>query len=72
MDRQFIVKIESFEGRDTYVRCGDDEQDYLYCVISADDDGEVEVVDNGYRSFTEAAKAWPDAMNAKRKPAHRS
>jgi hypothetical protein len=35
MERQFIVKIESFEGKDTYVRCGDDQQDYLFCVVRA-------------------------------------
>ena len=72
MDRQFIVKIESFEGRDTYVSCGDDKQDHLFCIVSVDDDGEAEIVDNSYRSFSEAAKAWPDAMNAKRKPARHS
>jgi hypothetical protein len=68
MERKFIVKLESFEGRDTYVRCGDDRQDFLYCIISVGDDGSAEIVDNSYRSFGEAATAWPDAANAKRKP----
>jgi hypothetical protein len=71
MDRQFIVKLESFEGRDTYVQCGNDKQDYLYCVVSVGDDGDAEIVDNGYRSLSEAAKAWPDALNAKRPTANR-
>jgi hypothetical protein len=72
MERQFIVKIESFDGRDTYVHCGNDQQDYLFCVISVGDDGEAEVVDNGYRSYIEAAEAWPDAVKSKRKSARHS
>lgn len=65
MERQFIVKLESFEGKDTYIQCGNSDQDYLYCVVSVDDDGDAEIIDNGYRSFAEAAKAWPHALNAK-------
>jgi hypothetical protein len=61
MERTFIVKIESFEGDDTYVRCGDDRQNYLFCVVSVDPNGHAEIVDSGYRSFSEAAEAWPDA-----------
>lgn len=61
MERRFIVRIDSFEGHDTYVRCGDDQQNHLFCIISVDDHGEAEIVDNGYRSFSEAAEAWPDA-----------
>jgi len=72
MDRQFIVKIESFEGRDISIQCGDGQQDYLYCVVNIDDDGSAEIVDNGYRSFSEAAKAWPDATNAKSTSARRT
>jgi hypothetical protein len=72
MERQFIVKLESFEGRDTYVQCGNDKQDYLFCVVSVGDDNDAEIIDNGYRSFSEAAKAWPDALNAKGTPAHRT
>lgn len=69
MDRQFIVKIESFEGnRDTYIRCGDDRQDYLYCIVTIDDDGSAEIVDNGYRSFHEAAEAWPEATTREQSP----
>ena len=72
MQRHFIVKLESFEGRDTYVRCGDDQQDHLHCVISIDDDGSAEIVDNDYRSFREATIAWPDATFAKRKTTDRT
>ena len=64
MGQQFIVKIESFDGRDTYLHCGNDHQDYLFCVVRVGDDG-ADIVDSGYRSFGEAAEAWPDATNAK-------
>jgi len=57
----FIVKIESFEGSDTFVRCGDDEQDFLFAVVGVDDLGRAEILDGGYRSHDEAAKAWPEA-----------
>ncbi len=61
--RHFIVRIESYEGRDTHLRCGDDdgEQDFLYCVVVVGNDGEAAIVDNGYRSHSEAAAAWPEA-----------
>lgn len=59
--QHFIVKIESFDGRDTFVHCGNDEQDYLFAVVSVDADGRAEVVDSAYRSFEEAAAAWPEA-----------
>jgi hypothetical protein len=64
MSRHFIVKIESFEGRDAYLQCGNNKQDYLFCIISIDDRGSTEIIDNGYRSFGEAANAWPEAANA--------
>jgi len=57
----FIVKIESFEGHDTFLRCGNPSQDYLFAVTRVDNDGRAEIVDNGYRSFAEAAEAWPKA-----------
>lgn len=60
--RHFIVKIESFDGRDTFVHCGSgEEQDYLFAVVSVDADGRAEVVDSAYRSYEEAAAAWPEA-----------
>ena len=66
MERTFIVKIESFEGKDTYVRCGDDRQDYLFCIVGVDASGHAEIMDSGYRSFKEAAEAWPEATGGKR------
>lgn len=63
MKKYLIVKLESFEGRDTFVRCGDDEQDYLYCVIAINDAGHAVIVDNGYRSEDEAEQAWPEAKS---------
>ncbi len=66
MEREYIIKIESFEGRDTYIQCGNDRQDYLFCIVSIGDDGDAEIVDSGYRSFSEAGRAWPDAINAKK------
>lgn len=55
-----ILKLESFEGRDTYLRCGNDVQDCLYCIVLVTAKG-ASVVDSGYRSYEEAAEAWPDA-----------
>ncbi len=64
--RHFIVKIESFDGRDTFVHCGSGEQDYLFAVVSVDADGRAEIVDSAYRSFEEAAATWPEAASAKK------
>ncbi len=62
MGRTVIVKIESFDGRDTFLHCGDDDQDFLFAVISVDAKGQAEVVDSAYRSYEEAAEAWPEAV----------
>jgi hypothetical protein len=56
-----IVKLESFEGKDTFLRCGDDARDYLFTIITIEPDGTAEVIDSGYRTFDEAAAAWPEA-----------
>ena len=56
-----IVKLESFEGRDTFLHCGDDTRDYLYTIVAVDEDGTADVVDSGYRTFAEAVEAWPEA-----------
>lgn len=58
MSRLFILKLESFEGDDVYLRCGDEKQDFLYCVVEMDDES-LEIVDSGYRSEAEARAAWP-------------
>jgi len=61
MTRFVIVKLESFEGTDTFVRCGDDSRDYLFMVVAVDPDGTAEVLDSGYRTLAEAIEAWPEA-----------
>lgn len=61
MAQHFIIKIESFEGRDTYIRCGSEDQDYLFAVVAVDESGNTEIVDSGYRSLDEVARAWPEA-----------
>lgn len=61
MGQHFIVKIEGFDGRDTFLHCGNDEQGYLFAVVSVRADGRAEVVDSAYRSYEEAAAAWPEA-----------
>jgi len=61
MGQHFIVKIESFDGRDTFLHCGNDDQDFLYAVVSVGADGRAEIVDSAYRSYEEAAEAWPEA-----------
>jgi len=57
---RFIVRIESYEGRDTFLRCGDDDQDFLFA-IAVVADGYLTIVDNGYRTQKEALDAWPEA-----------
>lgn len=63
--RCLILRIDSYEGDDTYIRCGDGEQDYLFAVVQLSAAGEAEIVDSGYRSFAEAARAWPEARPAR-------
>ncbi|NUN49663.1 MAG: hypothetical protein HUU15_12625 [Candidatus Brocadiae bacterium] len=61
----YIVKIESFEGADRHLWCGDDDsgQDYLFCVVAAQEDGTAEIVDTGYRTLQEVQEAWPEIMS---------
>ena len=61
-DRYFILRIDSYEGRDTHICCGDDERDFVYVVGSLDANGNADIVDCCYRSLEEAAQAWPEAM----------
>jgi hypothetical protein len=61
MHRYFILRIDTFEGRDSYITCGDDQKDFIYVVGSLDAKGNAEILDCGYRSFDEAAQAWPEA-----------
>lgn len=59
--RLVVVKLESFEGSDTFLRCGNEFQEHLFTVISVHPDGSAEVVDSAYRTFAEAIAAWPEA-----------
>lgn len=61
MKRYVVLKVESFEGRDTFLRCGDDVQDHLFAVVVLDDSGVAEIIDSGYRTREEALAAWPEA-----------
>lgn len=60
--KHFILKIESFEGEGTHIRCGDDDgsQDFLFCVVVTKRDGSAEIVDSGYRSEAELRQAWTE------------
>ena len=59
--RCVIVKIESYEGEDTFLRCGDERQNHLFAVVAIDADGTAEIVDSSYRTMGEALQAWPEA-----------
>jgi hypothetical protein len=60
-DKHVIVKLESYDGDDTHLHCGDDHQDFLDCIVTIDEQRNAEIVDNGYRSYGEAATTWPEA-----------
>lgn len=63
--RCVVVRIESYEGEDTSLRCGSDQQNYLYAVVAVDPDGTAEIVDSSYTTLAEAIEAWPNAAPAK-------
>lgn len=58
------TKNREYEGKDTFVRCGSDQQDFLFAVVAIDD-GNAVIIDSGYRSLQEAADAWPEAVLSK-------
>lgn len=60
-ERLHIVRIDSYEGSDTFLNCGNEQQDFLYAIVATDKEGNAEIVDSSYRSFEEAAEAWPEA-----------
>jgi hypothetical protein len=62
--RLAIVRIESFDGDDTFLKCGNGIQDHLFAVVAFDADGTAEIVDQGYRSYAEALTAWPEASKS--------
>jgi len=65
----FILMIESFEGDRAYVRCGDGVQDHLFCVVKVYPEGHAQIVDSGYRTYSEAVEAWPEAGTGRINPA---
>ena len=62
------MKLESYDGDTTFIRCGDEQQDYMFIVVHLDADGSADIVDCGYRSYQEAAEAWPEAAPVKSAP----
>ena len=57
MARYLIVRLTRYDGNDTRL---DVEPNPLFMVVNAETGEEV---DNGYRSYEEAKKAWPEAVN---------
>jgi len=68
MRQLFVLRIDSYEGEDTFVRCGNEQQDHLFCIVSVGNDDTIEIVDSSYRSMSEALEAWPNACH----PVHNS
>lgn len=72
-DRTYvIIKIESYQGEETYLSCGRvedyrspfdeiDKDAHLYAVVAIDQFKQAEVVDCGYTSFEDALEHWPEA-----------
>lgn len=56
-----VVRLESFDCEKSFLHCGNENQDFLYCVIRVDESGFAEAVDSGYHSYEEAIEAWPEA-----------
>ena len=59
--RLFVLRIDSYEASDTFLYCGNERQNYLYAIVSADGEGRAEIVDSSYRTREEAIEAWPEA-----------
>ena len=59
--RYFVLKIESYEAEDTFLRCGNETQEHLFAIIVVDSEGIAEIVDSSYRTAEEALAAWPEA-----------
>jgi hypothetical protein len=59
--KRYIVLLDSYEGDAMSLRCGDGAQNHMYCVASVGREGAA-LVDHGYRTISEARKAWPDAV----------
>ena len=61
----FVLKLETFEGKDTFVHCGDHQQNFLFCIVVTNPDGTATIVDSGYRSEEEARAAWSNDAHEK-------
>jgi hypothetical protein len=60
--KQFVVRIEAYEGEGSSIKLTSDNNDSLgemYCVGQVADDGVVDLIDNGYPSLGELYEAWP-------------
>jgi len=56
----YLLRLDSYEGADTFLHCGNAKQDHLYCIVTRSKKGEFEIIDNGYRTKQEALAAWPE------------
>lgn len=68
--KQFIVRIQAYEGEKSSIALTADANDTLgemYCVGMLDVDGIADLIDNGYPSLGELYEAWPE-LRPKRKP----
>ncbi len=68
---KYILRIDSFtgdSGTDRTQKYNGEEVGRLYCIINLDERGGAEeparpeIIDDGYSSFAEAQKAWPEAI----------
>jgi hypothetical protein len=61
--KQFVVRIEAYEGEKSSIALVADSNDTLkemYCVGMLSDDGIADLIDNGYPSLGELYEAWPE------------
>ncbi len=68
---KYILKVDSYAGDSLTGRnqqYNGEQVDYLYVIINLDDRGGAEeaarpeIIDDGYRSYSDAQKAWPEAI----------
>lgn len=63
----YVLRLDSYEGTDTFLHCGNEKQDHLYCIVTHSKNGELEIIDNGYRTQQAALAAWPEIRASKRR-----
>ncbi len=66
MSRYFLLKLESYDGKDTFLSCGNDSQTHLFAVACLSEGDDLRIVDNGYRTEGEAKAAWPEIGDLRR------